>query len=118
MHPHQIEALRPRLDEFLAEFAPFFATRNTRAHFRTYVEGQLGPLERKSVEPIADAAGVSSRNLQEFLSLLTWDEDAVRDQIQRRVARDRGDGESIGLIDETSFAKKGTATACRHGHAC
>ena len=118
MKPEQIEALRPRLDAFLGEFAPFFATRNTRAHFRTYVEGQLGPLERKSVEPIADAAGVSSRNLQEFLSLLTWDEDAVRDQIQRRVAREHQSGEQIGLIDETSFAKKGTETACIQRQYC
>jgi SRSO17 transposase len=118
MKPHQIEALRPRLAVFLGDFAPFFATRNTRAHFRTYVEGQIGPLQRKSVEPIADAAGVSSRNLQEFLSILTWDEDAVRDQIQRRVARGFSGEENIGLIDETSFAKKGTETACVQRQYC
>lgn len=118
MTPAQIEALGPRLDDFLAEFAPHFATRNTRAHFRTYVQGQLGPLERKSVEPIADAAGVSSRNLQEFLSLLSWDEDAVRARIQRRVAREHSGQENIGLIDETSFAKKGTETACVQRQYC
>ena len=118
MRPDQIEALRPRLDEFLAEFAPFFATYKTRDHFRTYVEGQLGPLERKSVEPIADAAGVGSRNLQEFLSLLSWEEDGVRDQIQKRVARERQGEETIGLIDETSFAKKGTETACVQRQYC
>ncbi len=118
MTPEQIERLAPRLDAFLGEFAPHFATRNTRAHFRTYVQGQLGPLERKSVEPIADAAGVSSRNLQEFLSLLTWDEDGVRDAIQKRVARDHRGTENIGLIDETSFAKKGSETACVQRQYC
>jgi SRSO17 transposase len=118
MTPHQIEALGPRLEEFLGEFAPHFATRNTRAHFRTYVQGQLGPLERKSIEPIADAAGVSSRNLQEFLSLLSWDEDGVRDQLQHRVSKQHGGEENIGLIDETSFAKKGEETACVQRQYC
>lgn len=118
MKPEQIEALRPRLDDFLGEFAPRFATRNTRAHFRTYVEGQLGPLERKSIEPIADAAGVSSRNLQEFLSLLTWDEDGVRDDTQRKVAREHSGPENLGILDETSFAKKGTETACVKRQYC
>ena len=118
MTPEQIERLRPRLDAFLGELAPHFVTRNARAHLRTYVEGQLGPLERKSIEPIADAAGVSSRNLQEFLSLLTGDEDGVRDEIQRRVAREHRGEENIGLVDETSFAKKGTETACVQRQYC
>jgi SRSO17 transposase len=89
-----------------------------RRHLATYVTGQLSSLERKSVEPIADAAGESPRTLQEFLSLLRWDEAAMRDQLQRRVARRHAHPHSVGVIDETSFQKKGTQTACVQRQHC
>ena len=118
MKPRQIEALGERLGPFLAKFEDCFATARGRAHLRTYVEGQLGPLERKSVEPMADAAGIPPRSLQEFLSLLRWDEDAVRDRVQSLVARRAHQGEEIFILDETSFAKKGDATACVQRQYC
>lgn len=85
---------------------------------RTYVEGQLGPLERKSIEPIADAAGVPPRNLQEFLSLLRWDDDGVRDRIQFIVRTNHRGRENVGIIDETSFHKQGKMTACVQRQYC
>lgn len=91
---------------------------NGRHHLRTYVEGQLGPLERKSIEPIADAAGIPPRSLQEFLSLLRWDEDAVRDRIQHIVARKHRGEENVGIVDETSFHKQGNMTACVQRQYC
>jgi SRSO17 transposase len=51
------------------------------------VNGQLGPLERKSVEPIALDAGVPPRSLQEFLSLHRWDHEKVRRRVKELVAR-------------------------------
>jgi len=89
-----------------------------RAHLQTYVSGQLSDLDRKSVEPIADAAGVPPRTLQEFLSMLKWDDQAARDQVQRRVARHHAHPHSIGVIDETSFHKQGTKTACVQRQWC
>jgi len=47
----------------------------------------LGDLLRKSVEPMADAAGIPPRDLQEFLSLYRWDASAMRDRLQQLVAR-------------------------------
>ena len=82
------------------------------------MEGQLGPLERKSIEPIADAAGVPPRNLQEFLSLLRWDEDGVRDYIQFIVRAKHQGRENVGVIDETSFHKQGSKTACVQRQYC
>jgi hypothetical protein len=70
----------------------------------------LSNLDRKSVEPIADAAGVPVRTLQEYLSQHRWDEDLVRDRLQQRVARTHPSEHSVGLIDETSFRKKGKKT--------
>ncbi len=118
MTTEEIAALSGKLSRFLGQFDLAFKTRLGRAHFRTYIEGQLGPLERKSVEPIADAAGVRSRNLQEFLSLLRWDEDAVRDKIHEIVVRNHRGAENILINDESGFAKKGTETACVQRQYC
>jgi len=78
----------------------------------------LSNLPRKSIEPMADAVGEPPRNLQEFLSLFRWDEPAVRDGLQQYVARRHAHPESVGAIDETSFAKKGNKTACVQRQHC
>jgi len=111
MDVETIQKIRPSLTRYLNEFNGCFVKSASRRHMQTYVTGQLSGLERKSVEPIADAAGVPPRTLQEFLSLFRWDEDAVRDRLQRRVARRHVHPHSVGIIDETSFAKKGSKTA-------
>jgi SRSO17 transposase len=71
----------------------------------------VSDLERKSVEPIALSAGVPPRTLQEFLGLHRWDENAVRRKVQKIVRCDHADENAIGVIDETSVAKKGNKTA-------
>ena len=103
--------VKPALTRWLHEFDGYFGRRTTRRYLDIYVAGQLSDLDRKSVEPMADAAGVPPRSLQEFLSLFRWDEAAVRDRLQRRVAARHADPNSVGVIDETSFAKKGDKTA-------
>ena len=118
MDADTILRMRPMLTEYLHEFDGCMGRITNRAHLQTYVSGQLGDLERKSVEPIADAAGVPPRTLQEFLSMLKWDEQAARDQVQRRVARRHAHPHSIGVIDETSFQKQGSKTACVQRQWC
>lgn len=110
--------IKPALTTFLHEFDGCFGRRTTRRYLNIYVAGQLSDLERKSVEPMADAAGVPPRSLQEFLSLFRWDEAAVRDRLQRWVATRHADPHSVGVIDETSFAKKGDQTACVQRQHC
>jgi len=110
MDAGELRQLQPMLNRYLGEFADCFRRKDTRAHLRTYVRGQLSNLQRKSIEPMADAAGVPVRTLQEFLSQLRWDEDRLRDRLQRRVARTHPSDHSVGLIDETSFRKKGKKT--------
>jgi SRSO17 transposase len=110
MDATEFRQLQPMLNRYLGEFADCFARKDTRAHLRTYLRGQLSNLGRKSVEPIADASGVPVRTLQEFLSQLRWNEDRLRDRLQQRVARMHPGDHSVGLIDETSFRKKGKRT--------
>ena len=105
-----INRLEPQLDAYLDEFADCFGRSDTREHLPVYVRGQLSDLPRKSVEPIALAAEVPPRTLQQFLSLLDWDHDRLRQRLHGIVSRDHADRHAVGLIDETGCPKKGTKT--------
>jgi SRSO17 transposase len=110
MDAAEIRGLKPKLKKFLHQFRDCFGRKDTREHLSTYVEGQLSKLDRKSVEPIALAAGVAPRTLQQFLNSLEWDQEQLTNTLQWRVARDRTSAHAIGLIDETSCPKKGDRT--------
>ena len=110
MDAQQIRQLKPMLDRYLRQFDDCFGRVEPTECLRAYVSGQLSDLERKSIEPMADAAGLPPRNLQQFLSLHKWDELRMRDTLAQIVARDHGHCCSIGVIDETGHAKKGDKT--------
>lgn len=109
MDADAIKALGPKLAGFLKRFS-LCGCEDVAAHVRTYVEGQLTELERKNVEQIALNAGVAPRTLQEFLSNYEWKHAAMRDQIAAIVKSEHSGKLNIGIIDETSFVKKGDKT--------
>lgn len=110
MDAGDIRRCESRLSAFLSIFGKCFAQCRTRQHLATYVRGLMSDLERKSVEPIALAAGLPPRTLQQFVRSSRWDAREVEAVIHRRVARRHGRDRTIGLIDETSCAKKGSKT--------
>jgi SRSO17 transposase len=110
MDADQFRRLETEFTAFLDRFGDCFSRKDTRAHLGVYVRGQLSDLPEKSVEPIALEAGVAPRTLQEFLSQLKWDEDRMRDRLQRDVAAEHAGPHTIGIIDETSDVKKGDKT--------
>jgi SRSO17 transposase len=110
MDARQIRQLGPRLHRFLARFDDCFHRSEARHHLATYVRGLLSDLPRKSVEPIALEAGLPPRTLQQFLSLLDWDHDRLRDRAQRLVAAEHASPHSVGILDDTGCIKKGTKT--------
>ena len=110
MDADQIRRLKPELIRYLEAFDDCFSRREAREHFSTYVEGQLSDLGEKSCEPIALAAGVPPRNLQEFLGAYRWDEDRARNRLQEIVVRDDAGPNAVGIIDETSDVKQGDKT--------
>jgi SRSO17 transposase len=118
MTVQQIRALGPALSAFLDPFADCFGDFNTRYHLKEYVSGQFSDLPRKSVEPIAHLMDVPPRTLQEFLSLSDWDDDRLRDTVQRIVARDHVEEQGIAIVDESGHPKKGSKTACVHRDYC
>src|SRR2546421_12201072 len=106
MDAKQIRQLEPKLDRFLERFADCFSRKDTRAHLGVYVRGQVSDLPEKSVEPIALEADVAPRTLQESLSQLKWDEERVRDRLQRLVVAEHQGPHTIGLFDETGDPQK------------
>ena len=115
----EVVALGGAFASFLQVFSGCFSNRRTFENFVTYCRGLLGKIRRKSVEPMALAAGAGVRALQWFLSNGKWDHDRLRDMIQQRVATQHspvpgtlppGQFGSIGVIDETSDDKKGNKT--------
>jgi SRSO17 transposase len=111
MDVQEIKGMGRQLERFLSEFDDCFGRSEPRDHLRTYVQGQLSNLPRKSIEPIALEAGVAPRTLQGFFSYLFWDEPHLRDRVQWIVARDHTHPQAIGVIDESGNPKKGQHTA-------
>ena len=79
----------------------------------------MAELRRKSIEPIALAAGVAVRTLQEFLAFFVWDHARMdRMLTQMVVNRPRSDGgrpggagaNGIVVIDASGHAKRGDKT--------
>jgi len=111
MDVQEIKGMGRQLKRFLGEFDDCFGRSEPREHLRTYVQGQLSHLPRKSIEPIALSAQVAPRTLQAFFSYLSWDEPHLRDRVQWIVARDHANPQAIGIIDESGNPKKGRHTA-------
>src|SRR5215218_3958315 len=115
MTEQEIKDLGPAFAAHLRRFRGCFVQDRTAAHFGTYCRGLLSDLPRKSVEPIALAAGTAVRTLQEFLVTARWDHDRARATLQRRLAGalaavPADATGTVGVIDETSCRKWGAHT--------
>lgn len=100
------------LDEVLVRIAVRFGRAEPRRRAGAYLRGLLAPVERKNGWQLAEAAGDASPDgVQEFLSRVRWDADAVRDDLQTYVADHLGDPDAVLVLDETGFLKKGTKSA-------
>ena len=115
MTDQDIAELGPAFAGYLTGYRDCFLQKRTAGHFGNYCRGLLSDLPRKSVEPIALACGTAVRTLQEFLVTADWQHEGAREKLHRRVADvldelpDDPVG-TVGVIDETSCAKKGNRT--------
>lgn len=115
MTPDQLIAVGAAFAAFLRVFEVCIVYQPTVEHLHSYCRGLLSDLPRKSIEPIALACGTAVRTLQEFLRDHVCDHFRMRDLLQQRLAghpamNAADDLGTIGVIDETSTAKKGTKT--------
>src|SRR5437764_5593503 len=115
MTEQDITDLGPAFASYLRPFRGCVSQERTAAHFDTYCRGLLSDLPRKSVEPIALAAGTAVRTLQEFLAAAKWDHEQARTRLQRHLAGVLAGLPAdalgtVGAIDETSCRKWGEHT--------
>ena len=109
MNIEQIMSLKEGLVEFLRPFETSFAQRQGMRNLEAYSVGLLTDVKRKSIEPIALAAGRDERTLQWFLAQGAWDHDGARAMMHYRVAA-RPDKLRIGVLDASGHVKKGDKT--------
>src|SRR5215211_8295699 len=101
-----------QLDELVTRIAPRFNRIEPRQRARAYLQGLLAPLERKNGWHLAEAAGDATPDgVQDFLSRMRWDADAVRDDLRAYVAEHLGDPDAVLVLDETGFLEKGDRSA-------
>jgi SRSO17 transposase len=96
------------LDALAARIAPRVVRAEPRRRALAYLRGLLAPLERKNGWRLAEAAGDATPDgVQDFLSRMRWDADAVRDDLRAYVVEHLGDPDAVLVLDETGFLKKG-----------
>lgn len=110
MNADQLGSLQPALAALLDKFRIYFRREPTFKHMQSYLAGLMADLKRKSIEPIALAANVPVRTLQEFLASFVWDDQRVDDHLQRLVVDEHGCDHGIGVLDASSHTKQGDKT--------
>src|SRR5215213_5513086 len=100
------------LEALAARIAPRFSRAEPRRRALTYLRGLLAPLERKNGWQLAEAAGDATPDgVQDFLSRMHWDAEAVRDDLRAYVVERLGARDAVLVLDETGFLKKGGKSA-------
>jgi SRSO17 transposase len=96
---------------FHARFADIFGRKEPRAQAAKYLRGLMATGERGSTWQIAEATGERIPDaMQRLLYRVDWDADVARDRLQSFVIDVFGEPDAIGVVDETGFLKKGTAS--------
>src|SRR4051812_30402603 len=108
----EVGGWRAGLDGLLARFGRLFVRAEPREQAGRYLEGLLGPVERKNgwqvAEPLGDARPWRT---QRVLSHVLWDEAAARDLCREHVVERLGAEDAVLVVDETAFVKKGEHSA-------
>jgi SRSO17 transposase len=89
-----------------------FARSDARTRAMSYLAGLLSPAERKNSWQLAEISGESNPyGFQHLLGRADWDADMLRDRLRTYVTDYLADPDTVGVIDETGFLKKGTHSA-------
>lgn len=105
----ELEQWQEAFEQFHARFADLFERSESREQAKKYLRGLLAQADRKNSWQMAEAVGDRLPDrMQRLLYRVPWDAEAARDRLQQFVIERFGDAEGIGVVDETSFPKKGT----------
>ena len=111
MTSDEIASLVPALACLLERFKPYFPREKVFTYLQKYIVGLLSDMKRKSIEPMALAADVPVRTLQEFLSFFDWDAQRISDELVREAAEENDMEHAIGVFDASAHVKQGKMTA-------
>ena len=105
----ELEGWQEEFEQFHARFADLFERSESREQAKKYLRGLLAQADRKNSWQVAEAVGdgIPDR-MQRLLYRVPWDADVARDRLQQFVIETFGSQEGIGVVDESSFVKKGT----------
>jgi SRSO17 transposase len=106
--PEDIGALLEELQTYHAEFSPLFQRREQASWAEKYMQGQMLPLERKSIQPMAMAVeGGNVQAMQQFISQSTWEDEPILRKHRQMVAETLGHPGGVLVIDGCEFPKQG-----------
>lgn len=96
------------LDALDERIAPHFSRSEVRRRAHDYLRGLLSGAERKNSWQLAEVAGnTTPYGIQHLLGRANWDAEQMRDNLRGYVIEHLGDDESVLIVDETGFIKKG-----------
>src|SRR3954453_20012702 len=105
---------RVALAELQRRGGGLFGRPGPRRQAGLYLEGRLGPAERKNGWQLAEAIGDRRPwRTQRVLSHVLWDQAKARGLCRGDVVEHLGAPDGVLIIDETGFLKKGTRSAWR-----
>ena len=100
----EADGWRAELDQLLDRFGRLFARAEPRDQAGRYLEGLLGPVERKNGWQLAEHLGDARPwRTQRVLSHALWDEDAARDLCRDYAVERLGAAGAVLVVDETGF---------------
>lgn len=101
-------------DDLTEWLRPFVATLGDRRRARmcpAYVEGLIGPGDRKSVQPMAmRSPGIGYDQLHHFIGAALWDSAPLEKELCRQADALVGGSDAWLIIDDTALPKKGRAS--------
>ncbi len=105
----EINAWAEGLDAVHARISHHFVRSEPRKRALAYLKGLLGEVERKNSWQLAEYVGDATPDgIQRLLNTYEWDTDLVRDDLRSYVVEYLTDPQSVLIVDETGFIKKGT----------
>src|SRR3954469_22803686 len=108
----EVGGWRAEREALLAGFGRLLVRAEPREQAGRYLEGLLGPVERKNGWQLAEHLGDARPwRTQRGLSHVLGDEEAARDRCRDHAVERLGAGDAVLVVDETGFVKKGEHSA-------
>jgi len=99
------------LEAWLAPFVAMLGDRRRARMCPAYIEGLIGPGDRKSVQPMAArSAGIGYDQLHHFIGAGLWDSAPLEAELLQQADRLVGGEDAWLIIDDTALPKKGRAS--------